>query len=291
MMGVCCQLQGRWLESVRLARESQDLQRRGARLTWDHAIMIWWELQSASQAGQITEVVQRIPEALRDAEIRGDVYAATSFRTHRSSWAWLGVDRPEVADRQVDIAEREWTPRGYQFQHWHMTYARSEVDLYRRTPERTFERLNREWNRARLTREVQGVRVDMLYTRARLALAMALIQRRGSLLRLARRDGRALLEEKVPWTVALGELVLAGAASFESAAEARRRLTRAQDLFTGADMSLHAEVCRARRAQLGTGNAATNEADAAFAAIRKLGVVRPEGFLDLLSPVQLVEEP
>jgi serine/threonine protein kinase len=287
MTAVCRQLQGRWLESVKVARESQDLQQRGARLTWDHAIMIWWEMQSSSQAGLITEVVQRVPEALRDAETRGDVYAATSFRTHRSSWAWLGIDRPDVADRHVDIAEREWTPNGYQFQHWHMTYARSEVDLYRRTPERTFRRVNREWNRARLTRQVQGVRVDMLYTRARLALAMALIDRRASLLALARRDGLTLVAEKVPWSAALGELVLAAVDSFESRAEAQRRLSRAEAMFRAADMLLQVEVCRARSAQLAAGSEAASEADAAYDAMRKLGVARPEGFLDLLLPMQL----
>jgi serine/threonine protein kinase len=282
MQAICRQLQGRWLESIRLARESQELNQRAARLDWDHAIMIWWEMQSASQAGLIAEVVQRIPEALRDAEARGDVYAATSFRTHRSSWAWLGIDRPDITDRQVDIAEREWNPSGYQFQHWHMTYARSEADLYRRTPERSFERIQREWKRARLTRQVNGVRVDMLYTRGRLALALAAIRERPALLSLARADAQKLVRERVLWSVGLGELLLAGAASFGDTAEAVRLLGRAESLLRAADMLLHAEVARARRCELqGDASGFSHCRDT----MRKLGVARPEGFLDLLLPV------
>src|SRR5262249_40168731 len=154
----------RWRESVAFARESQELHRRCALLMWDYALATWWELAAGSYAGMLSELIARVPEALRDAETRGDVYAATSFRTYRCSWAWLGIDRPDIADQQVEVAEHDWTPPGYQFQHWHMTYARSEIDLYRGTPRRALRRLERDWNEARLVRRVHVVRADMLYT-------------------------------------------------------------------------------------------------------------------------------
>ncbi len=288
MQAVCRQLQGRWKESVKVARESQDLQLRSSRVTWDYAIMIWWEMMSASFAGQVDELVTRIPDALRDAESRGDVYAATSFRTHRSSWAWLGMDRPDVADAQVDIAEREWTPEGYQFQHWHMTYARSEVDLYRGTPRRSFEKLTKEWKLGRLLRQVRAVRADMLYTRGRLALSVADEDYRPGLLDLAASDGRALIREGMPWTVALGTLVLAGVASFRSPPEAARMLTEVESLFAAADMLIHVEVARTRRGELTGGRAGQELVASALENARMLGVKRPERFVQLLGPGKFI---
>jgi hypothetical protein len=286
MQAICRQLEGRWLESIQLARESQELQLRSARQNWDHAIMVWWEMASASQAGQLAEIVVKIPEALRDAEARGDVYAATSFRTHRSSWAWLGVDLPEVADRHVETAEREWMPSGYQFQHWHMTYARTEVDLYRGTPARSLARVSRDWSRGRLVRQVEAVRSDMLHTRGRLCLASAREHARPALLGQARKDARALLKQARPWTQALGYLIVAGAASFEDRSEAVRLFAEAERYCTAADMQMHAAAARFRSAQLQGGAAGDEVASTSLETMRQLGVLRPERFADLLAPLR-----
>ena len=61
-----------------------------------------------------------------------------------------------------------------------------------------------------------GVRPDMLYARARLALALADEGGHGAagLIALARKDATQLIREQLPWTIALGQLVLACAASF-----------------------------------------------------------------------------
>jgi serine/threonine protein kinase len=284
MRAVTLQLQGHWCDSVRLARESQDLQRRAARVTWDHTIMIWWEITSAAFAGYISDLATTVPEALRDADARGDVFAATSFRTHRCCWAWLALDRPSVAELHVDVAEREWTPTGYQFQHWHMAYSRSEIDLYRGTPQRSLERVTRDWPRGRLLRKVRAVHVDMLYTRARLALAVAREERRSSLLSLALGDARALLREDMLWSQALGNLLLAGAASFDSRSEALRLLVLAEAQFAAADMLLHVELARARRGELFGGREGEQLTAAALEKVRALGVTRPEAFLQMLAP-------
>jgi hypothetical protein len=287
MQAVCRQLQGRWLESVRMARESQELQRRCATQVWDYAIMIWWEMLSAAFAGQVGELVTKVPEALRDAEGRGDVFGATSFRTHRCCWAWLGMDRPEVADGNVDIAEREWNPDGYQFQHWHMSYARSEVDLYNGTPRRSFERVLRDWHRGHLLRQVGGVRSDMLYTRARLALSSAIAAPQASLIKRALADGRALIAQGAPWTIALGHALLAQAASFERRDVALCELEKAERLFAAADMALHVEVMRVRRGQLMGDRTGDELAASGLRQIHALGAKRPERFVDMLAPVKL----
>jgi hypothetical protein len=192
------------------------------------------------------------------------------------------MDRSDVAEQEVARAEREWNPGGYQFQHWHMTYARAEIDLYRRTPEASVERLNGEWQRARLTREVNGVRTDMLYTRGRLMLAMALHDKRSALLNRSRADARKLIKEPAPWSVGLGLSVLAGVASFDDASSARQLLERAEAQLRAADMLLHAEAARARRAQLERDSDALHRS---LEVVRALGIEKPEAFLDLLLPI------
>jgi hypothetical protein len=288
LTAICRHQQGRWGDAIDACRQAQQLIREDPRLSWDRAIMEWWELTAAACAGGLSELVARIPELLRDAEARGDVYAATAFRTHRSSWAWLAQGRPEIADAQVDIAEREWTPLGYQFQHWHMLYSRSEIDLYRGTPERSFERFTGEWKRSRLVRQVHGVHADMLYTRARLLLALALSEARPSerrrLVRAAAKDGRALGRMKVTWARALGKLVLAGAAAFEDRVRAQQLLQEVAPELAALELPLHAGVARLRRAELAGGATAQAEIDAELGLARSSGASDPERFYRVLLP-------
>ncbi|HKP62800.1 MAG TPA: AAA family ATPase [Polyangiales bacterium] len=284
MQAICRELAGRWLEAIDLARESQAAHLRKAQLNWDHAIMIWWEMAAASMAGRLHEM-SKIPEALRDAETRGDVYMATSFRTYRLSWAWLAMDRPDIADAHVDTAEREWTPQGYQFQHWHMTYSRTEIDLYQGQPARALARLEAEWGRARLVRQVQQVGCEMLFARARLLLASAKHERNASQLRQAAADSRKLSGVGRPWTLALGTLLAACVASFERRADALRLFDRAEGLCRAADMELHAAVCRFRRAELQGTAESGQRALAALEQIRALGAKEPRSFVELLAPV------
>jgi hypothetical protein len=284
MQAICRQLQGRWLESIALAESSQQLYRQSARVAWDHAIMVWWEMTSAAYAGQLHKLVATVPEALRDAEKRGDVYLATSFRTHRNSWAWLALDQPELVDAHVAVAERAWTPCGYQFQRWHMSYAYAEADLYRETPMRSLERLECEWRRSRLVRQVQGVSADMLYTRARLLLARLAQEDRPRLRKRAIADGLALRRLGLPYAHAFGTLVLASAASTADAAVARRLWTEAEHEFASAQMLLHVEVARLRRGELCPGSEGRALAAAALAKIEALGASRPERFARMLAP-------
>ncbi|MDD9947526.1 MAG: hypothetical protein OXU20_41180, partial [Myxococcales bacterium] len=284
MHGICRQLQGRWLQAVRLCRESQQQLERLERLNWDYTMMSWFELVAAAPSGRVGELVTRVPSALRRAQARGDVYGATSFRTHRASWAWLGVDKPLEADAQVDIAERDWVPRGFQFQHWYMLFSRSEIDLYRGTPHRALELMEDAWPRARFLRLVRPVRVDMLFTRARLLLAAARANYRPVLVRRARADGLALLRDGQAWSIALGELVLALAASFSSKREALQRLERAERCLIDADMLMHVYAVRARRGQWQGGAAGDALAETALGGARSLGAGRPAAFVDLLAP-------
>jgi hypothetical protein len=212
------------------------------------------------------------------------VYLATSFRTHRNSWAWLALDQPELVDSHVAVAEREWTPCGYQFQRWHMSYAYADADLYRETPLRSLERLEREWGRSRLVRRVQGVSADMLYTRARLLLACLAQDDRPRLRKRAIADGLALRRLGLPYARAFGTLVLASAASTVNPTIARRLWAEAELEFASVQMLLHVEVARLRRGELCPGPEGRALVSAALAKIGALGATRPERFARMLAP-------
>jgi serine/threonine protein kinase len=288
MEAVCRQLQGRWFDATRCAREAQALLLGGAHTTWDYAILIWWEMLSLSQIGRVGELAARVPEALRDADARGDVYAATAFRTHRACWAWLALGRPDIAEAEVDTAERSWTAKGYQFQHWHMTHARCDIDLFRgASATRSLDRLMLEWRRSYRLQKIAPVRADMLYARARLALAAAAQDYRPHLHKLALVDAQSLIALRQPWTIALGRLVQAASSSFSQPAETQARLRAVEPLFLACGMRMHAAAVRVARGLVTGGAAGQTLCDSALAEARGLGAQRPEGFVRMLCPINL----
>jgi hypothetical protein len=279
-------LEGRFAEAQRLTREAQQILRESlnATLAWDRITALMFELQATAYLGDVRELVERVPEALRDAEARGDLHAATSCRTRRCVWAWLGPDQVVEAYRQVRLAEEQWSQEGYDLQHWYTTQALAEVDLYADQPMRSLERLQREWGRLSFLRKTQYTRIEIWHTRARLSLAAARKGERKPLLRAARADARAILREDVAWGFAVGRLLEACAASFDDAERALARLRELDGQFDALDMRLHQEVVRYRHGQLRGGEEGRGMVERAEGAIRALGVQHPAAFVALLAP-------
>ncbi len=284
--GVVRFLEGRFREAQRLTREAQHVirERLNATLAWDLTTVLLFDLQATACLGNVRELGERVPDALRDAEARGDLYAATSLRTWRCIWAWLGPDRPDEAYRQVQLAEAHWNQAGYQLQHWYTTHALAEVDLYTGQPQRSLARLNREWKQLFFLRRIQHTRIEIWNTRGRLSLAHARKGDRKQLLRSARADARAILREDVPWGFALGRLLEACAASFGDVEDALSILRELEGQFDALDMRLHVEVVRYRHGQLLGGEEGRALLERAESALRALGVVRPPAFVALLAP-------
>jgi len=284
--GVCRMLEGRFREAVRLTREAQDVirERLNATLAWDLVTMVIFDLQATALLGNVHEIIERVPEALRDAEARGDMYAATSCRTRRCIWAWLGPDEVEAARQQVQIAESQWVQAGYHLQHWYTTMARAEVDLYADTPSESLARLAGEWKKLLFLRKIQYTRIEVWYLRARLSLACARKKFEPALLALVRADASSILHEGAHWGIALGRLLLACAASFDDTELSLRLLRELEGQFDALDMKLHQEVVRYRRGQLTAGEEGSSLVLRAEGAIRALGVTRPAGFVAMLAP-------
>lgn len=284
--GVVRFLEGRFREAQRLTREAQQLirERLNATQAWDLTTTVMFDLQATAYLGNVREIAEQVPIALRDAEARGDLYAATLCRTRRCIWAWLGPDQVDEAQRQLMLAEQQWNQPGYQLQHWYTTQALAEVDLYMDQPSRSHERLLREWRQLWFLQRTQYTRIESWHTRARLALALARKGDRKKLLRAARADARSILREDVPWGFALGRLLEACAASFDAPERALATLRELEGQFDALDMNLHQQVSRYRHGELLGGEEGRALVQRAESALQALGVVRPAAFVAMLAP-------
>ena len=72
----------------------------------------------------------RYPVLLKEANDRGDLYAATSLRACLGFYVPLSHDEPEVAHREVDDAMARWSVHGFHLQHANALNSRTMVDLY-----------------------------------------------------------------------------------------------------------------------------------------------------------------
>jgi eukaryotic-like serine/threonine-protein kinase len=290
--GICRMLEGRFREAVRLTRESQEIlrDRLNATLAWDNVTQVFFELQSTALLGNVGELVRRVPDVLRDAEERGDIYAATCCRTFRCSWAWLGQDAPHLAREQVAIAERQWSQAGYHLQHYYTTHALVDIGLYEGNVDALWERIQSEWSSAFFVRQIQHARVELTCMRARVALTLAAQTGRNVYLEQARADARALVREGAPWTLALGRLVEAGVLTFEDRGRSASLLKEVEGQFEAVDMKLHAQAAAYRRGQLVGGSEGEAMKHKATSEMVTLGAQRPAGFVRILAPGAFVEE-
>lgn len=281
--GVASYLEGRFEEGIENLRESTRIHREElhSRHAWDLVVDLVFELRAHAQVGRVHEIVARVPEAIRDAEVRGDTYALTMLRLGRLSWAFLGKDEPEVAREEMLTAERIWLQAPYQLFHYYALQSFVDISLYQDEPEAAFERLQREWRPMLLVRKIQLCRVEAHYMRARLALCLAAKHGDKKLLKQVRRDADALAKESAPWARAIAEMLHALLVSFDAREAASPRLVQAAEALQQSDMHLLA-ACARTRAGESSGDAAL--CDASRAAIAALGVNCPEKFVRMLAP-------
>jgi hypothetical protein len=283
-VGVARFLRGDWAAARELTQASAALHRRNPVGSWDLATMKFWDLAAATQLGELADLVREVPEAARDADERGDLFASIYFRSLRSTWAWLAPDHPTVAREQLRIAERHLLARGYLMPHYYLTLATSELDLYEGRPQESLRRVEQEWAHGKVLRTIEHPRCELHALRARLCIEQARQRFEPKLVRQARSDVHALTRISAPWAVAHATLLQASLASAEARSNAVVLLESAEQRFTAVGMKLHAAAARMRRGQLIRGAAGAALRDQAEGAIRACGVTHPMRFARMLAP-------
>jgi hypothetical protein len=289
MAGVREYLAGRWSRTFDLAENADKvLRERCSGLTWEVTNAQRFALGSLMYMGDMLEVARRLPILLRHAHERGNLYVATDLRT-RIALPWLASDDPARVEHEIEDAFANWTDKGFHLQHFNALMALGHKDLYTGDPERAYARLADQASRLKrsLVLRLQVPRIEVLYLRARLALAMA-ARRRGSdadtLVAEAARDAAAIDKEQAPWAMPLATLLRASFAARQRDPRAIDLVDIAANALAAADMHLHAAAARHRCGELVGGDRGDAMRTSARAAMTERGVRVPEQFVAMFAP-------
>jgi hypothetical protein len=286
--GICAFLVGDWrgaLDACELAEWT--FQRRPGGVWWELASARSFGLWSRFYLGQYDAIAERVPILLREAESRGDRYAATSQRIGLPNLAWLVCDKPLEARRNVLEAEKQWSQAGFQFQHYLSALASSHIDLYEGNGGAAHQRVADMWPllKRSLYLRIQNLRIEALFLRARCALAAAAERPDRVLVADAERCAKTLLREKAGWADPLAELVLAAVAFARDRREtAIAHLESAERLATDEQMAMFAAAARWQRGQLLGGAEGLAMIAEAEAQMKAAGVKCPQPMAAMLAP-------
>jgi hypothetical protein len=241
---------GEWKRASTLSEQALAILR-------DQCVGVTWEVNIAQNfvvwglmyRGELGELSRRVSAILADALNRGNSYIATELCT-LSNFVWLAADDPDEGERLTIESIGRWSQHGFHRQHYSARLARVQTALYRGDAEaawRLFTEQEAALRRSLLTR-VQILRIEALYLRSRVALAMAAKNPNSRrFLSVARAGARRIARERMPWSDPIASLVRAGIAYLEGRRPlAVQYLHDADNGFGRADMNLYAAVARRR---------------------------------------------
>jgi hypothetical protein len=285
--GIGAFLRGEWRAARDFCREADQILRDKTRGTaWESTSAQSFGLAGMYYLGELRELTEVVPAKLREAEERGNLWFATGLRSWRTNVAWLALDDPDEARRQVEQANRQWSREGFHLQHYYELLANGQIDLYTGNGRAGLERTDQHWKalkRSMLLR-VQNIRVEAQHLRARCAMAEAKATGNTKLLAIATTSAQKIKKEKKPWAMAIAQLVDASVAAIRGDAGAVKMLDTAEHALTAADMHLYAAVVRYRRGQLVGGDEGKTLADTARGELEKLGAHNPHRIADMIMP-------
>lgn len=282
----------KWEEAVAscdAAAESFRKECRGAE--YEAAVAIVFSLQALGQAGKVTQLVSRIPEAIREADARGDLFAANNYR---GGFHALGrVAAGQVDDVQADLQKvvETWKPGFYQMHAYHRVFAGVAADLYAGESESALQRIEQDWPelQAGLFLQMELPAMELRWTRARASLAAAQVaptpSRRRELLGRVKALTRAIARSTAAAAPAHAALLRAGlAASSDRADQVVPQLRAAFEGYSAADMAIHREVTRWALGKLEGGETGRGRISEAEAWMEREGVPAMPPLVSALAP-------
>jgi hypothetical protein len=259
-------------------------------VTWELDTIELFHLWVVVYQGGIAELARRVPVLLRDAEARGDRYAATNLRTSFVPLLRLAADQPAEARREGAEGARAWSSSGFQLPQYNFEiFSEGHIGLYLGEAEAAHRRISLRWPalRASLLTMLQQLRVEALHVRARCALAAAVAARgdRDRWLRAAERDTRRIAREGAPWSPAWVELLTAGIAAARGNSETAAALAQAAARrCERAGMAAYAAAARRVAGALVGGDAGRRLVDDADGWMAGQGIRDPRRMTAVLAP-------
>jgi tetratricopeptide (TPR) repeat protein len=287
--GVAAWTEGRWRESLEKSREAERILReRCTDVSWEILTTQVYSVAALFLLGEVRTFCEVVPALVKEARQRGNLLSVTSLRIgYFTPFVHLAADAPERARQDLREAMEEWT-KGFDLPHLWARGSETDVALYAGDPiEPEPIRSGRLLARA-LDRLMQPALILGRSARARRRLAAAAqlagkereTQIEGALL-----HARTMERERMPWGLALAQLVRGGALHLRGDRPgALAAFQAAEQGFTACDMALHAHAARGRRGELQGGTEGQALVAEAEAWMRGQGIVRPDRILAVIAP-------
>ncbi|HEY3147180.1 MAG TPA: hypothetical protein VGJ75_12560, partial [Dongiaceae bacterium] len=254
--GIFLKVNGRWKEGVERLESAISLLNACTGVRWEmetaqtliHDALYWM--------GEWSRLAHELPARRHEAEQRGDLYSVTHVAARLSPVLHMAADHLQQARAEADAGLTQWTKRGFHLQHRWAVCTGIDLDLYAGNAAAAAERLSAAWPSLRgILFLFQNGRIEMLFYRARIALALAAAGNTAALGR-ALGDARRLDRERADWASALAQLIRATVAQCEGdTASTIVQLKRAEAMLRRCDMNHYAAAARFRCGQLAGGAA------------------------------------
>jgi serine/threonine protein kinase/tetratricopeptide (TPR) repeat protein len=264
------------------------------RIYRDHCTGTRWELDTIQLfhlfvlylLGDFAEYTRLHPRYLREAHDRGDRYLAINLdlaMVHPS----LLRDDPATARAAAVAALAKWSQSGFHVQDWFQTCVLSRLDFYEGRHEDALARIDARWAalRGSFLLRIQLVRAETRMLHGAAALGSATGARREARIRVAEKDARALLREKMTWIDGYAFTLLAGVARKRGdQAAAVSYLEKTISAFERTDMTGLAAGARFRLGEIVGGDRGQELVATARAWMVASGMKNPEAMVRVLLP-------
>jgi serine/threonine protein kinase/tetratricopeptide (TPR) repeat protein len=285
--GLSAYLIGSWKEAAELCdRAAEVLRDQCTGATWELTVANRFMLTSLMFLGELTEVSRRVPQLLTAAIEQGNLIAATDLRT-RLNPIWLAADDPDRARNEVISAMMVWPREGFHLQHYTSLVALAQIELYTGDTEVAWKHIESQLKpmEKSLLLRTQGLRIDALHLRARLALASSAERERERRLRIAAVSADRIARENMAWSNPLATLIHAALATQHGDLSRAAALTsEAIKGFEAADMALYAAAARRRLGEILGGDQGRELIAQADKWMSKQQIKNPSAVTNLMAP-------
>jgi len=280
---------GQWQAAQTSLDEAEQLFRNQCTgVSWErdtvHNFLLW----ALFQMGELAELRRRWVDMYREAQERGDLYAANILTSFYMTMIKLTANESPDSEARLEAVAIPEKGRPFNLQNSTAFDALISLYFYRGDFSTAWTRIRAIWpeySRSMLIR-IQMIRIHLLEQRSRSALAMAeRAKQPKSYLRQAKLDARQLGREQQRWALAHAAFVRAGiAACEENMGRAVDEMNLAVQLYDEADMRLRAQILRYRLGEVLTDAKSRTLRQDAEIWMRNQGIVSPVRWAGMYAP-------
>jgi hypothetical protein len=247
--GLVAYYRGQWRLAHESCRRALDLWRvHGCDSMWELVGTQEHNLLALANLGEGALLVREYETLMKNAEERGNAYAAANLAIYIGPLIYLGRDDPE-GGRQLLARHASYWPRDrFLFPHWMIVNGEVSIDLYEGNARTAWERMAASWPQLKKTYvlHARALRGHLLFARARCAVAAAAagVDPHGLLHQVAR-DCREMWRVRLPWAEPATLMLRGGSALCRGQREAALPLLEAAAAaFDRFEMRIYAAAVR-----------------------------------------------